>query len=86
MAAVGIRCSDRTTPLIRQKFALTSPTSGGRLIDIVRSRTKTTEFFLRTGVLCNKVRIYSLNRCSVMAGKKELMGRERRYNDQKCFL
>jgi hypothetical protein len=27
-----------------QKFALTSPTSGGRLIGIVRSRTKATEF------------------------------------------
>jgi hypothetical protein len=28
-----------------QKFALTSSTSGGRLVGTVRSRTKTTEFF-----------------------------------------
>jgi hypothetical protein len=31
------------TPLYPQKFALTSPTSGGRLVGIVRSRTKATE-------------------------------------------
>jgi hypothetical protein len=30
----------------QQKLALTSPTSGGRLVGIVRSRTKATEFFL----------------------------------------
>jgi hypothetical protein len=31
------------TPLYPQKFALTSPTSGGRSVGIVRSRTKATE-------------------------------------------
>jgi hypothetical protein len=33
--------------LYPQKLALTSPTSGGRSVGIVRSRTKVTEFFLR---------------------------------------
>jgi hypothetical protein len=35
-----IRCPDHATPSMRKKLALTSPTSGGRLIGIVRSRTK----------------------------------------------
>jgi hypothetical protein len=33
-------------PCVRKKLALTSPTSGGRSVSIVRSRTKVTEFFL----------------------------------------
>jgi hypothetical protein len=33
------------TPLFPQKLALTSPTSGGRSVGIVRSRTQATEFF-----------------------------------------
>jgi hypothetical protein len=33
--------------LYPQKLALTSPTGGGRAVDIVRLRTKTTEFFWR---------------------------------------
>jgi hypothetical protein len=32
--------------LYPQKLALTSPTCGGRLVDIVRSRTQATEFFI----------------------------------------
>jgi hypothetical protein len=32
------------TPLYPQKLALTSPTSGGRSVGIVRSRTKAMEF------------------------------------------
>ena len=43
LTAVGIRCAD-VTPLYPQKLALTSPTGGGRSVDIVRSRTKVTEF------------------------------------------
>jgi hypothetical protein len=31
--------------LYKQKLALTSPTSGGRSVGIVRSRTEATEFF-----------------------------------------
>jgi hypothetical protein len=43
--AVGIRRADYATPLYPQKLALTTPTSGGRSIGIVLSRTKATEFF-----------------------------------------
>ena len=39
-----IRCADHVTPLYPQKLALTSPTSGGRSVGIVRSRTKAKEF------------------------------------------
>jgi hypothetical protein len=44
--AVGIRRSDHATPPIRKNLALTSPTSGGRSVGIVRSRTKVTELFI----------------------------------------
>jgi hypothetical protein len=44
LMAVGIRCTDHTAPSIRNKLALTSPTSGGRSVVIVRLRTKATEF------------------------------------------
>ena len=40
---MGIRCADHVTPLYPQKLALTSPTSGGRSVGIVRLRTKATE-------------------------------------------
>ena len=43
---MGTRCADHVTPLYPQKLALTSPTSGGRSVGIVRSRTKATEFSL----------------------------------------
>jgi hypothetical protein len=43
LTAVGIRCASRNT-LYPQKLALTSPTSGGRLVGIVRLPTKATEF------------------------------------------
>jgi hypothetical protein len=36
---VGIRCTDYATPSIRKKLSLTSPTSGGRSVGIVRSLT-----------------------------------------------
>jgi len=53
LTAVGIRCADHVTPLYPQKLALTSPTSGGYSVGIVRSRTKATEFyqFLAVGLL-----------------------------------
>jgi hypothetical protein len=41
---VGIRHGDHATPLYPQKLALTSPTSGGRSVGIVRSRPQATEF------------------------------------------
>jgi hypothetical protein len=37
---VGIRYAGHTTPSIRKKLALTSPTSGGHSVSIVRSQTK----------------------------------------------
>jgi hypothetical protein len=40
LTAGGIRCADHVTPSIRKKLALTSPTSGGRSVGIVRLRTK----------------------------------------------
>jgi hypothetical protein len=43
---VGIRHSDYTTPFYPQKLAPTSPTSGGRSVGIVRSRTQVTKFSL----------------------------------------
>jgi hypothetical protein len=43
---VGIRCADHTTPLYQQDLALTSPTSGGHSVGIVRSRTKAKDFVL----------------------------------------
>jgi len=42
--AVGNRCANHVTPLYPQKLARTSPTSGGRSVGKVRSRTKATEF------------------------------------------
>ena len=45
LRAVGTRCADHATPLYPQKLALTSPTCSGRSVGIVRSRTKTTEYW-----------------------------------------
>jgi hypothetical protein len=44
ITAEGIRRADYATPLYPQKLLLTSPTSGGRSVGIVRSRTQATEF------------------------------------------
>jgi hypothetical protein len=43
-AAVGIRHADHVAPSIRKKLVIISPTSGGRSVGIVCSRTQTTEF------------------------------------------
>jgi hypothetical protein len=43
--AVGIRHADHVAPSIRKMLAITSPTSGGRSVGIVRSRTQTMELF-----------------------------------------
>jgi hypothetical protein len=42
--AVGIRHADHVATSIRKKLAITSPTSGGRSVGIVHSRTQTMEF------------------------------------------
>jgi hypothetical protein len=43
--AVGIRHADHVAPLSAKKLAITSSTSGGCSVGIVRSRTQTMEFF-----------------------------------------
>jgi hypothetical protein len=43
---VGIRHADHVAPLYPQTLALTSPTSGGRSVDIVRSRSQAMEISL----------------------------------------
>jgi hypothetical protein len=44
--AIGIRHADHVAPSIRKKLAFTSPTSGGRSVGMVRSRTQTMEVFI----------------------------------------
>jgi hypothetical protein len=44
--AEEIRHADHVAPSIRKRLALTSPTSGGRSVGVVRSRTQATEFSL----------------------------------------
>jgi hypothetical protein len=46
--AVRIHHDDHVAPSIRKKLAITSQTSGGRSVGIVRSRTQTMEFVLLT--------------------------------------
>jgi hypothetical protein len=43
--AVGICHAEHVTLSIRKKLVLTSPTSGGRSVGIVRLRTEAMEFF-----------------------------------------
>jgi hypothetical protein len=43
--AVGIRHADHVAPFIFKKLEITSPTSGGRSVGIVRSRTQIMEIF-----------------------------------------
>jgi hypothetical protein len=45
---VGIRHADHVAPSILKKLAITSSTSGGRSVGIVRSRTETMEFSFLT--------------------------------------
>jgi hypothetical protein len=61
------RCPHGT--LYPLKFALTLPTSGGRTVGIVRSRTQTTEFFIDTSYL----RFYLCHFFHISNGKKILM-------------
>jgi hypothetical protein len=46
ITAMEIRCADHATHLYQRKLALTSLADCGLLVDIVRIRTKNTEFFL----------------------------------------
>jgi hypothetical protein len=45
ITAVGIHCADHVAPLYPQKLELTSLTSSGRSVGIVRSRAQATELF-----------------------------------------
>jgi hypothetical protein len=51
--AVGIRHANHVTRSIRKTLALISPTSGGRSVGIVRSRTQATEF-RRASTICQE--------------------------------
>jgi hypothetical protein len=52
--------------LYQQRLALTSPTTGGRLVGLVRSRTQATEFSFGFSVFRLAVmHVYRLDRCSV---------------------
>jgi hypothetical protein len=42
----GIHHTDHVAPSFPKKLAITSPTSGGRSVGIIRSRTEATEFSL----------------------------------------
>jgi hypothetical protein len=55
---MGIRHAGHVAPSIRKKLAITSPTSCGRSVGIVRSRTQTMEFSLTVVVV--KVAILQL--------------------------
>jgi hypothetical protein len=44
--AIGIRHADHVAPSIRKRLALTSLTSDGRSVGIVRLRNEATEFFI----------------------------------------
>jgi hypothetical protein len=55
--AVGTRRADHTTSLYLQKLTLTSPTSGGRSVVVVRSRIKATEFVLFFLVMGEHLRV-----------------------------
>jgi hypothetical protein len=82
LMAVGTRCADHATPLCPQKLAITSPTCGGRLVGIVRLRTKATEFsfihavfFLRRRPLpCPLLKINLKPRILQKGGRTSWMG------------
>jgi hypothetical protein len=65
---LGIRHVDHVAPCIRNKFELSSPTSGGRSVGIVLSRTQAMEFVLFCFVCLSPsqaVEAYGIVRCRV---------------------
>jgi hypothetical protein len=52
--AVGIRHADHVAPSIRKNLTITSPTSDGRSVGKVRSRTQIMEFSFFTGECSRK--------------------------------
>jgi hypothetical protein len=61
----GIRCTDHATPSILKKLALTSPTSGGRSVGIVRLRTKGHGVFLLFKEIKKSVKCSQFGRCTL---------------------
>jgi hypothetical protein len=65
-----IRRTDHATPLYPLKLVLTSPTSGGRSVGIVRSRTKATELVIHY-TKCNIISVEAVypldtkNKCTL---------------------
>jgi hypothetical protein len=56
--AVGNRHADHVAPSNRKNLAITSPTSDGRSVGIVRSRTQTMQFFF--------VFLWAISRCVIV--------------------
>jgi hypothetical protein len=74
--------------LYPQQLALTSPTSGGNSVDIVRSRTQTTEFFYmwRVRRLHQKVMVLQIVSIYSLMGNYQLFGEEFCFELQENFL
>jgi hypothetical protein len=66
VAAVGIRHADHVAPSIRKKLALTSLTSGGRSVGIVRLRTEAMVFFILFIFLLNDLRLLPEDRSRIV--------------------
>jgi hypothetical protein len=73
----GTRCADHVIPSNPQMLALTSPTSGGGSVSVVRSRTKAMEFSLVTKV---NLAPYTRTPCSYMTDTVDLELSKRRWN------
>jgi hypothetical protein len=65
ITAVEVRCAKHATPFYPQKLALTSPTSGGRSVGIVSSRTKSAELLLLLLIPSVAVHNRRLSQCYV---------------------
>jgi hypothetical protein len=65
---VMICYADHPTLLYSQKLALTSPTSGSRLVGIVRSQTEATEFLVILSVQHSFVRLSELVKMKLCFG------------------
>jgi hypothetical protein len=74
ITAVGIRHADHVATSIRKKLAITSPTSGGRSVGIVRSRTQTMEFsfLVYVGILLDDLKTSTKNRSGLGAAPSEI--------------
>jgi hypothetical protein len=67
LTAAGIRCADHATLSIRKKLTLTSPTSGGLSVCIVRLRTKGHGVMLFRSNTCSQMEIFVLKQLVIHA-------------------